>query len=84
VTIGQTVLIDRTAIHRDTTVFGPDADAFNPHRETPSRIAPYGLAFGGGRHQCIGKPLVSDVRPAGTVSRVAPSQQSSRPCTNTA
>jgi cytochrome P450 len=62
---GQTVLIDRTAINRDTTVFGDDAGVFNPHRQTPSRIAPYGLAFGGGRHQCIGKPLVSDVRPGG-------------------
>ena len=62
---GHTVLIDRAAIHRDTTVFGEDADVFNPRRETPSRIAPYGLAFGGGRHQCIGKPLVSDVRPGG-------------------
>ncbi len=60
---GDVVMIDRAAIHRDTSVFGSDAAVFNPHRETPERIAPYGLAFGGGRHQCIGRPLVSDARP---------------------
>jgi cytochrome P450 len=60
---GDVVMIDRAAIHRDTSVFGSDAATFNPHRRTPERIASYGIAFGGGRHQCIGRPLVSDARP---------------------
>lgn len=43
----------------DRTVFGPDADRYDPHR-TPldPRVAPFGVAFGAGPHVCIGRPLL--------------------------
>jgi cytochrome P450 len=65
VSAGQMVVIDRSAVHRDVSVFGEDAARFNPNRQVPKRVSPYGLAFGGGKHQCIGKPLVSDARAGG-------------------
>jgi cytochrome P450 len=57
---GEAVLLDRGTIHRDPTIFGHDAAQFNPNRKVPPRVAHYGLAFGGGRHSCIGRPLVTD------------------------
>ncbi len=42
---------------RDTSVWGPDADRFDPHRVPPPGIAGYGLAFGAGPHMCYGLPL---------------------------
>jgi hypothetical protein len=36
--------------------FGPDADRFDQHSGKPGR-APWGLAFGGGPHSCIGRTL---------------------------
>jgi cytochrome P450 len=38
--------------------FGPEGEYFNPHREPVEGVDPYGYAFGGGRHTCIGKWLV--------------------------
>ena len=38
--------------------FGPDGEYFNPYREPVEAADPYGYAFGGGRHTCIGKWLV--------------------------
>jgi cytochrome P450 len=38
--------------------FGPDGESFDPHRTVPDNADPYGYAFGGGRHTCIGKWLV--------------------------
>jgi cytochrome P450 len=49
----------RTALaNRDASVYGQDADQFNPRREVPRGVAPYGLAFGAGGHMCYGMPLV--------------------------
>jgi cytochrome P450 len=45
--------------NRETSVFGPDANEFNPYREAPPRLSPWGLTFGGGVHMCIGRPLVT-------------------------
>jgi cytochrome P450 len=47
------VRIDIRAANRDQTVFGSDADEFDPHRQSriPRR---YGISFGGGIHMCIG------------------------------
>jgi len=44
--------------NKDTSVFGSDADSFDPHRETGGS-KPWGLAFGGGEHACIGRSLVT-------------------------
>ena len=43
--------------NRDTSVFGADADRFDPHRIVPAGLYPYGLAFGSGPHMCYGLPL---------------------------
>jgi cytochrome P450 len=46
------------AAGRDASVFGEDADFFNPHRPTPDGYNRYGFAFGAGAHQCMGLRVV--------------------------
>ena len=41
--------------------FGADAKDFNPHRK-PETQPPWGHAFGGGVHMCVGRPLVTGSR----------------------
>jgi len=53
------VTIDMRAANRDSTIFGSDADLFNPFRKVPEGIASWGLSFGSGFHACIGQELVS-------------------------
>lgn len=38
--------------------FGDEAESFDPHRDTQGNPR-WGLAFGGGAHSCIGRPLVT-------------------------
>lgn len=38
--------------------FGEDGERYDPHRAPVEDTDPYGYAFGGGRHTCIGKWLV--------------------------
>ena len=47
-----------TPANRDTSVFGDDARKFNPYRDTGA-AKPWGFAFGGGEHTCIGRTLVT-------------------------
>jgi cytochrome P450 len=58
VAAGERIGLLLQAANQDPRVFGEDADVFNPHRELDTR-APWGLAFGGGPHMCIGRPLVT-------------------------
>jgi cytochrome P450 len=59
VTKGQEIHIERVAANRDTTVFGADAGAFNPHRPNPGLDQQrFGLGFGSGPHQCFGLRVV--------------------------
>jgi cytochrome P450 len=44
--------------NRDVTVFGSDADEFNPRRELPPGVFAHGLSFGVGPHRCYGVPIV--------------------------
>ena len=53
------VTIDMRAANRDEKVFGNDAQHFNPFRDIPEGISPWGLSFGSGFHACIGQELVS-------------------------
>jgi cytochrome P450 len=62
---GSKLVIDLAAANRDPAVFGPTAAAFDPHRELPPGVAPFGLSFGGGMHVCIGQDLAAGVVPAG-------------------
>jgi cytochrome P450 len=54
---GARVVIDLTSVNRDPEVFGEDAQDFNPHRELPDGVSPWGLSFGSGMHACIGQDL---------------------------
>jgi cytochrome P450 len=57
----QFVALDFIQANRDRSIFGEDADRFNPWRKVPANVRPYGLAFGAGRHLCMGFPLVTPV-----------------------
>jgi cytochrome P450 len=58
---GERFVIPNDAINRDPAIFGPDADRFNPYRAVPPGVHDYGLAFGVGPKNCIGKGLVTTV-----------------------
>jgi cytochrome P450 len=51
------VVLDAATAHRDASVFGPDADEFNPDRQLDPNIPRWGLAFGAGSHQCPGRTV---------------------------
>ena len=56
---GAKVVIDLLSVNRDSSVFGPDAAEFNPHRQLPDGVPAYGLSFGSGMHACIGQDLAA-------------------------
>ncbi len=56
---GSKVVIDLVQVNRDKSVFGDDAEEFNPERKLPSSIPEHGLSFGLGMHACIGKDLAA-------------------------
>lgn len=56
---GGKVVIDLISVNRDTSVFGENADAFDPRRILPDGVAPYGLSFGLGMHACIGQDMAA-------------------------
>ena len=39
---GDKVVVDLMAANRDSSVYGDHADEFDPHRELPSGVAPWG------------------------------------------
>ncbi len=60
---GDHVIVDLRAANRDENVFGGDAGRFNPHRELPPNVWPFGLTFGYGMHACMGRDLDGGVVP---------------------
>lgn len=67
VAAGQLVHIDVLHANRDPDVFGPDADRFDPDRVVPAGVQPYGHAFSGGMHSCLGRVLAAGIAvPPGT------------------
>jgi cytochrome P450 len=47
------------AANHDRTVFGEDADSYNPYRKPlDPKVQPFGLAFGSGPHVCLGRPML--------------------------
>ena len=81
VTPADLISVDLMAANRDTSIFGPDAADYNPHREPPRGASPYGLSFGIGMHSCLGLTLAAGSLPRagaegrehrlGTVSLIA-------------
>jgi len=55
---GEMVAIRVGIASRDESVYGADANEFNPWRTVPPRAYDYGLAFGSGAHKCLGLPLI--------------------------
>lgn len=60
---GDEVALDFVAANMDPEAFGEDARLFDPWRQPPRLpgARPYGLAFGMGRHLCMGLPLVTPI-----------------------
>lgn len=58
---GSKVVVDLATVNRDQSVFGADAAEFNPYREIPQGVGPFGLSFGAGMHVCIGQDLAAGV-----------------------
>ncbi len=56
---GERIVLMFVPANRDTALFGPDAEEFNPFREPPDRRRPWGLTFGAGSHICLGRTLVT-------------------------
>ena len=61
--VNDRIVINLHAANRDRSVFGEDADLFNPDRTLPGNVWPYGLSFGYGVHACLGKSLDGGVVP---------------------
>ena len=57
------VVIDLQSANRSKTIFGEDADSFNPNRNLPKGQSRYGLSFGQGMHACLGLNLAAGVLP---------------------
>jgi cytochrome P450 len=52
------LILDLSAANRDPSIFGEDAEVFNPHRTlNRSKTSLYGLTFGTGVHMCTGRDL---------------------------
>lgn len=49
----------------DPEVFGKDAKYFNPYRDIPAGMQPWGMTFGVGVHSCIGRNLVTGIQNKG-------------------
>jgi cytochrome P450 len=62
---GELVVVDMQQANRDSSVFGADAEVFNPHRAVPEGVHPAGLTFGTGVHACLGKELDGGLVPKG-------------------
>ncbi len=56
---GDKVVIDLETVNRHKPSFGEDANDFNPLRELPQGVQPWGLSFGQGMHACIGQDLAA-------------------------
>ncbi len=56
---GEMVALHAPPANVQSEVFGPDARKFNPWREIPKGMQPWGMTFGIGVHSCLGRNLVT-------------------------
>lgn len=54
---GQDLVMDLHRANRDPSIFGEDAERFDPDRTLPKGVMPFGLTFGLGVHSCVGREL---------------------------
>lgn len=66
--VGDTVEFRLSEANRDPTLFGEDADRFNPERVVTPPTLPFGHTFGTGVHTCLGRDLDGGVVPRGDVN----------------
>jgi cytochrome P450 len=59
---GALVILDLVTANRDPSLFGEDADTFNPDRSLPSRNPLWGLSFGAGPHICPGRKVAGGLQ----------------------
>jgi cytochrome P450 len=58
---GEMVALHAPPANVQTEVFGDDARYFNPWREVPKGMQPWGMTFGIGIHSCLGRNLVTGI-----------------------
>lgn len=51
------IVLDLAAANRQRDLFGETADSFDPERQRPAGLPPWGLTFGFGMHMCLGRDL---------------------------
>jgi cytochrome P450 len=56
---GRKVALFAPDANREPALYGQDATEFNPYREIPVGVQPWGLTFGAGAHNCLGRSLVT-------------------------
>ena len=54
---GDQIIIDLWKSNRDISVYGVDANKYNPYREVQKNYPPWGLTFGVGSHSCLARVL---------------------------
>jgi cytochrome P450 len=62
---GEMVALHAPVANVQTEVFGEDGRYFNPWREVPKGMQPWGMTFGLGVHSCIGRNLVTGIMNSG-------------------
>ncbi|WP_417210531.1 cytochrome P450 [Antarctobacter sp.] len=58
---GEMVALHAPVANVSEEVFGDDGRYFDPDRETPQGMQPWGMTFGLGSHSCIGRNLVTGI-----------------------
>jgi CoA:oxalate CoA-transferase len=62
---GEMVALHAPPANVQAEVFGEDARYFNPYREVPKGMQPWGMTFGLGVHSCLGRNLVTGIQNKG-------------------
>lgn len=62
---GEMVALHAPLANVQTEVFGADGRYFNPRREVPEGMQPWGMTFGLGAHACLGRNLVTGIQNKG-------------------